>query len=385
MGQGPGRSRTQANRNGGRNKDMKKRVKDMRNKTQILFLGAGESGKSTIVKQAVLHYGSGFSDNERRQYVRKITNNLIKGASAIFENATNLGYSITDENVRSAGNRLCDLLGDGNESSAIMVDCLTDQIVDDIRILWGNENFQATLRLSHLYHLEDTWVDFVRKLERYPNQWGGPNWLPNDDDMLRARTMTVGYNSTEITLDDRRFVLIDVGGQRSERRKWMNLFGDIDAVIFVTALSEYNQTLFEAKDVNRLQESLGLFKQYSSMNEFRDSAFMLFLNKFDLFQDKFYDKGQELVKPDVPDIRDPPKREEEQDRSCQLALQWFNDIFYSQADRPRNEIYVKVTTALDKKNVKFVLTSCKDHIFTRHLRDAGMMNHSDLNFHQVEE
>jgi len=39
--------------------------------------------------------------------------------------------------------------------------------------------------------------------------------------------------------------LVDVGGQRSERRKWIQCFDDVRAVLFVAALSGYDMTLFE--------------------------------------------------------------------------------------------------------------------------------------------
>lgn len=35
--------------------------------------------------------------------------------------------------------------------------------------------------------------------------------------------------------------MIDVGGQRSERRKWIHAFEGVKAVIFLTAINEYDQ------------------------------------------------------------------------------------------------------------------------------------------------
>ena len=52
------------------------------------------------------------------------------------------------------------------------------------------------------------------------------------------------------------FEMYDVGGQRSERRKWIDCFDNVDAVIFVAALSEYDQTLAEAKRTNRIVDKM---------------------------------------------------------------------------------------------------------------------------------
>jgi len=53
--------------------------------------------------------------------------------------------------------------------------------------------------------------------------------------------------------------MFDVGGQRDERRKWIQCFNDVTAIIFVTACSSYNLVLREDVSQNRIQESLELF------------------------------------------------------------------------------------------------------------------------------
>lgn len=54
--------------------------------------------------------------------------------------------------------------------------------------------------------------------------------------------------------------MFDVGGQRDERRKWIQCFNDVTAIIFVTACSSYNMVLREDPSQNRVKESLELFK-----------------------------------------------------------------------------------------------------------------------------
>ena len=39
--------------------------------------------------------------------------------------------------------------------------------------------------------------------------------------------------------------MVDVGGQRSERRKWIHCFDRVQAIIFLVAVSEYDQVLAE--------------------------------------------------------------------------------------------------------------------------------------------
>ena len=50
--------------------------------------------------------------------------------------------------------------------------------------------------------------------------------------------------------------MVDVGGQRSERRKWIHCFENVTSVMFLVALSEYDQCLHETSEVRLVLRSL---------------------------------------------------------------------------------------------------------------------------------
>lgn len=69
--------------------------------------------------------------------------------------------------------------------------------------------------------------------------------MPSEEDILRLRVRTTGIIEApfQVSLGGKTlsFKLIDVGGQRSERRKWIHCFEDVSTILFVVAISEYNQ------------------------------------------------------------------------------------------------------------------------------------------------
>lgn len=104
-----------------------------------------------------------------------------------------------------------------------------------------------------------------------------------------------------------------MGGQRNERKKWIHCFEGVDAVIFVAAISEYDQKLFEDSTKNRMVrvllfrfkcnmltllsvlcyslfqvEALDLFEEICNNIFFSESSIMIYLNKRDLFEAKFF-------------------------------------------------------------------------------------------------
>jgi G-protein alpha subunit len=59
--------------------------------------------------------------------------------------------------------------------------------------------------------------------------------------MIMTRVRTNGIVVTEVKEAPFTYQVVDVGGQRSERRKWIHCFDDVRAIIFLEGLAGYNQ------------------------------------------------------------------------------------------------------------------------------------------------
>jgi guanine nucleotide-binding protein subunit alpha len=124
------------------------------------------------------------------------------------------------------------------------------------------------------------------------------DWVPTDQDILRSRLKTTGITETVFDLGNLTYRMFDVGGQRSERKKWIHCFENVTGLLFLVAISGYDQCLVEDKDgvsnlscshadnQNQMQEALMLFESISNSQWFIRTALILFLNKMDLFKAK---------------------------------------------------------------------------------------------------
>lgn len=77
-------------------------------------------------------------------------------------------------------------------------------------------------------------------------------FVPTDQDVLRARLRTTGITETHFDLGSLQYRMFDVGGQRSERKKWIHCFENVNALLFLVAISGYDQCLAEDKDGVRI-------------------------------------------------------------------------------------------------------------------------------------
>ncbi|VDL92039.1 unnamed protein product [Schistocephalus solidus] len=120
--------------------------------------------------------------------------------------------------------------------------------------IWKDEGVQEAYERSNEYQLIDCAKYFLERT----HELGKPDYIPTEQDILRCRVLTSGIFETKFTVDKVQFHMFDVGGQREERRKWIQCFNDVTAIIFVAACSSYNMVLREDPNQNRVRESLEL-------------------------------------------------------------------------------------------------------------------------------
>jgi len=181
-----------------------------------------------------------------------------------------------------------------------------------------------------------------------------PEYLPSQEDVLRCRVRTTGIVELEFTLEPNKFLIIDVGGQRNERKKWMHCFDKVTAVIFVAAISEFDQFLYEDPKVNRVQEGLDLFSEVSGLKTFANTSILLFLNKIDLFCEKLK-KGTSLAKhfPDYSGSTDE-----------KVALNFMKEKFLSRAQAGK-KIFVHFTCATDSDLIRNVILDVRNIVISK--------------------
>ncbi|TPX30004.1 hypothetical protein SeMB42_g08012, partial [Synchytrium endobioticum] len=237
------------------------------------------------------------------------------------------------------------LLGDATEG-------LTSKAVELVQALWTDAGIQQCLARSSEFHLEDSARYFLENLARISSG----TYIPTDQDILLCRVMTTGVREVVLEEDNMRIKVVDVGGQRSERRKWLPSFEGATAVIFMAAISEYDQCLEEAESQNRLLEAITLFGQVVNSRWLLTSHFILFLNKVDLLAAKYQERGDESVRKYWPEY---------EGTSYQDVLNFFQAKFLEVNQSKQKTIYTHFTSAVDRSSISLVIDSVKVNVMNQ--------------------
>eukprot|EP01100_Stratorugosa_tubuloviscum_P007141 TRINITY_DN299_c0_g3_i1.p1 TRINITY_DN299_c0_g3~~TRINITY_DN299_c0_g3_i1.p1 ORF type:complete len:357 (+),score=125.81 TRINITY_DN299_c0_g3_i1:156-1226(+) len=319
--------------------------------TKILLLGAGESGKSTIVKQMRIIFVNGFSEEERITNVPVIFHNMLTSMKILITNATVMEIPLSSSNKANAQAIM-------NIPTSIEALKITPEMGIMFDLLWKDPGIRECFGRSNEFQLNDSTAYFFDNIERITV----PNFVPNDMDLLRVRAKTTGVAEIDFKFHNITVRMVDVGGQRSERKKWIHCFESVTMVLFCSALSEYDLFLEENNEVNRMHESLQLFEETINGQWFANTPIILFLNKKDIFADKIKKIDMKMC---FPNYRGGDEYES--------AVGYVTKKFKEKNKNTNREIYIHITCATDTQNIRFVWSALKDVLISSSLDEAGFV------------
>jgi len=322
-------------------KDLKTEKRKGGKKIKLLLLGIGDAGKSTFSKQMKVLHKNGFTPQEFDRFHNIIHDNVFTSMKQIIEFAERSNIPLNNPESTTAIKNASDL---------------TPELTAHVKKLWASKPVKDVWEQRNNFQIMSCADYYFEAIDRITLQ----NYKPTQEDILRSKMRTTGVLETTFETSDVEFSLVDVGGQRSERRKWMHVFENVTAVIFLAALDAYDMNLEEAPDVNRMQESLRVFNEITSSQWFKTTSFILFLNKSDLFETKIQ---HQPLKTYFPEYSGGP--------DYQKGLEFIRSKYKHHFGG--TTLYHYETCAIDTKNIQRVFNAVKDTLIANALKKTGFI------------
>ncbi|KZT70518.1 G-protein alpha subunit [Daedalea quercina L-15889] len=255
--------------------------------------------------------------------------------------------------------------GDPEDPGRIIYACGEDMIR-----LWNDDTIRVLLQAQGI-RLEDRPGFFLDSLERVTS----PRYVPTDEDILRARLKTLGVTEYRFSIKEgtvggvsRDWRIFDVGGHRSLVTAWAPYFDDMNAILFLAPISCFDQMLEEDATVNRLEDSVLLWKLIVSNPLLVQTSIVLFLNKIDIFKAKL-EAGIRLSKY----IVSYGNRPNDYESTSTYLKRKFAQIHKEKSPEPRM-FYCHFTTVTDTKSTQHILADVQDTVVVRNLKDSSLIS-----------
>jgi len=376
---------------------------------KLLLLGSGSSGKSTFFKQLKQIYQDvGLVPAQWEECKFLIRSNCITSIVMLLQKSQFL-YDLDKELYKDCYIDLDDskeVVGHiqrvlDNQSAEDLAPQTAAILAESISFLWKLPQVKATYENRHHFSFIENMDYFFAKNDQIFDM----KYEPTMEDVLRSRARTTGLIEEKFKINDVWFSIFDAGGQRTERRKWIELFEGVTAIIFVAALNHYCTVLFEDERKNAMHESLELFHEIVNAKWFRKTAVVLFLNKNDIFEQRLKEgltldiafgegwkgrlkKGITLDMKFGEDWKGPNYQDErgvDENGTPYSDAGWLKKCseegakFIGKKYRdmntkyPQKKIFQHVTTATDRNNVEKVFWDVQNIIISKNLTGAGLV------------
>ncbi|XP_056627195.1 guanine nucleotide-binding protein subunit alpha-13a [Triplophysa dalaica] len=323
---------------------------------KILLLGAGESGKSTFLKQMRIIHGQDFDQRAKEEFRATIYSNVIKGVRVLVDAREKLHIPWGDPDNQFHGETIMafdtrsSLMAKGMVETKVFLNYLPT-----IRALWQDSSIQNAYDRRREFQLGESVKYFLDNVDKL----GEPDYLPTQKDILLARKPTKGIYEYDFEIKNVPFKMVDVGGQRSERKRWFECFDSVTSILFLVSSSEFDQVLMEDRQTNRLTESLNIFETIVNNRVFSNVSIILFLNKTDLLEEKVNNVNIKDYFPEF--IGDPNDLKDVQT----FLVECFRNKRREQQQKP---LYHHFTTAINTENIRLVFRDVKDTILHDNLK-----------------
>jgi GTPase SAR1 family protein len=328
---------------------IRKQNKQYDREAKILLLGSGDSGKSTFLRQIKhLHKVDEGLDSEKMKFTSVIKHNCLKS----FKDFLNMVQAREMEIPAKLKDRVEQVINSDAE--------LDEEIGLAIEKLWASKKVKKCYEKLEVHLQIPTNSPYFWKIAKTVSQ---DDYEPTKDDIIQAKIRTIGIQETHFVYEGVKFLMVDVGGQRSERRKWLHCFNNITAVIFLTAVDEYDgKVLEEDNHTNRLFDSLSLFEKLSESSWFENVPFILFLNKIDLFDAKIKHIPLDTIFDDFDAVIKELGKEKENKRT--QSVNYLYNKFHSRY-RGKGQLYHFETNATDEEICGKVFNSIREDIILK--------------------
>ncbi|PFH47232.1 hypothetical protein AMATHDRAFT_198341 [Amanita thiersii Skay4041] len=405
-----------------------KKVMDQKKKAvRLLMLGQSESGKSSVLKDFQISFAPGHYGMERAVWKIIIQLNVISQIRVILEhledewcsplnNDPNAAYQDSDDPIASRARNVRHLRLTLSplfliETKLLTVICPEFRFGQDVCVragsgwkerlleMFASKSSRRNSQMLHGHELDPTAVlaasketivslwqdeavrDALRRREVDMKAMSGfflddvervaqINYEPTNEDTVRARIRTVGAEEHCFKIEKGAevgsfFHIIDVGGTKYSRATWAPFFDDAHAIIFLAPLV-FNQYLEEDATINRLEDSITLWKEICSNKILANADLILFLNKKDVLK--------RTLSAGIPVKRYIPSYTEPND--LKSVTRYFKDKFkgYHKRLSPRPRPFIcHETSAIDTSSMSLLLAGVRDTILRRYLKELSIL------------